>query len=272
MKAHLATIAAAAVLFGCATGGQHVHEHAFQRGVVPAVDVFSVEAAERLCGIDSLKQQRDQMISQVRTSTLDSDQIFGPDERAETDTRTETSNRVAAPPYLDPPTEAVELVRAFVTDLDVSYRFATQSCQAYAMCMHQRGYNEDDCSASRGEWSRAQDRFSSMSDELSELRLEVATQCPECGWWGRRGGYRPLANPYNRPRHYGYTSYGTHYHGGYLLRDRHRERVRHHHARSHHYPHRRHDKDEECDGILGDVFTTETCRRSERRCAHGRRC
>jgi len=67
------------------------------------------------------------MISEVRSSTFDSDQIFGPDEEADTETRTETSNRVSAPPYLDPPTEAVELVRTFVTDLDASYRVATLS-------------------------------------------------------------------------------------------------------------------------------------------------
>ncbi|MEO1039993.1 MAG: hypothetical protein AAFX09_10640 [Pseudomonadota bacterium] len=278
MKAHLATLLAAGLLAGCSTGGEFVHEHAFQRGIVPAVDVFSVEAAERLCGIDSLTQQRDQMISEVRTSTFDSDQVFGPDERSEADTRTETQNRVSAPPYLDPPSEAVELVRAFVTDLDASYRFATQSCQAYAMCMHQRGYNEDDCSASRGEWSRAQDRFSSMSDELSELRLDIATQCPECTSWGRRGGYRPLSNPYDRPRHYGSgrrhhgSSHDGRYVGGYILRDRGHQGVRHQGSSRRHHPPRRHYDEDDCDGILGDVFTTETCPRPARRGCDDGRC
>ena len=239
MKRHLSAVAALGFLAACSSQSG-VHEHHFDRGVVPAADEFSLEAAERLCDIDSLAAQRESMIREVSRSEFDARQLIGPDETRESDVTAETRSITPQPPFMNPPSETLELVRAFVIDLDASYRFATQSCQAYAMCMHQNRYDEDACANTRSDWSRAQDRFTGMSDRLADVREVIATQCPDCYPYARGYGYGPH-HPSPRPRPY-----------------RHR---RHHHAPS--------DKDD-CDGVLGDVFTTNTdCRDDDCR---GRRC
>lgn len=245
MLRQFTAIAAAGLLAGCATGGGSVHEHSIQRGIVPAVDEFGVQAAQQLCNIDSLAEQREEMIEEVRRTTFDSDQVFGPDTTREADTTSTTNTITPQPPYMNPPTQTVELVRTFVTDLDASYRFVTQSCQAYAMCMHQNGFDENDCSNSRAEWSRAQARFEGMSERLSDVRTEIATQCPDC-WRPYRGGGRVIHRGRNR-------------HGDYLLRQ---PAPNHHYGgygRTHRPHYRGHYKRDCDDGVLGDVFTTGTC-------------
>lgn len=185
----------------------------------------SADTAERVCSIDSLTQARDEWRSEIRDAGS-----YG----RGGEVRIETEERVSERPY-GRQTATVEMIRAFETDLDAAYRFATSSCQAYSVCMDQQGYDEYACQGSAQRWSEAQARFESMSGRLGEIRLVIAETCTDCR------GYR------------GYRGYRDH-RDGYPRRDRRYWR----------------DRSDYCDGVLGDVFTTGECRtRRDRR--HGYR-
>ena len=248
--AWLAVLAASSiVLNGCASGyhhadGSRVHEHYAELGVVPAADEFSVEAAQRICSIDALTTARDEMRTVIRNVAFEDydDDFFydEPNQSRTTSERIESRSAVTARPY-GPQTEAVELVRSFETDLDAAYRFATSSCQAYAMCMHQQAYEEYACNESRLQWRESQVNFNRLSERLAEIRLEISQTCADCRF--------RVPGPHHRP--YGGGAYGPGY-GGHGAYDRGycRDGYCGTHS-SYHQP--------DCDNILGDVFTTSTC-------------
>lgn len=179
----------------------------------------SAATAERVCSIDPLTAAREEWTTEIREGGYRTGS-------SRTESRLTTTER----PW-GPQTETVELVRAFETDLDAAYRFATASCQSYAICMEERGYDEYACQGAADQWRQARTEFNAMSGRLAEIRLEIAERCRDCySDWRRHDGYRD---------HYRYRDRG-------------------------HYAHRRH-RDRDCDGILGEVFTTGECeyRRNE---------
>lgn len=187
----------------------------------------SADTAERVCSIDSLTQARNEWRSEIR----DAGTGYG----RTGEIRVETEERVEARPY-GPQTATLEMIRAFETDLDAAYRFATSSCQAYSVCMDQQRYDEYACQGSAQRWSEAQARFEAMSGRLGEIRLEIAENCADCR------GYRSYQDHRRyRGRHDGYPRRGRHY---------------------------RRDRDAYCDGVLGDVFTTGECRDRRTRRRH----
>lgn len=139
----------------------------------PTFDEVAIDTAERVCEIDSLRAQRDDRIEQARELII-SGYGLGADTNARSETRY-GELEVDMPPA-GPQTERTELVRAFELDLDAAYRFASGACRSYALCMHQRGYEEAACGASRAAWDRAQDRFSEVSMSLADIRAEIATR------------------------------------------------------------------------------------------------
>ena len=212
-------------------GDSEVHEHVLNRGVVPAADEFSLEAANQICAIDSLTQARDEMRTVVREARVGSEPVnwSGQDYSETTTEEVRSQEVVTARPY-GRQTETVELFRAFETDLDAAYRFATSSCQAYAMCMHQRGYNESECAASRLQWNDARSEFTDLSQDLSRIRLEIQENCNDCHLRVPAHHYRRYA-PHRR--HHGRCA------DGYCDRP---------------------DYDgDDCENVLGDVFTTSRC-------------
>lgn len=230
-----------------------VHEHHDDRGVVPAADEFSVDAAERICSINSLTEAYEEMRTVVRQSAYESDGHEGglfsdyddPDYSRSTNTRTQNEHVATTRPY-GRQTETVELVRAFETDLDAAYRFATASCQSYAMCMHQNGYDEYECNNSRLQWREARSDFTRLSERLAEIRLEITTTCTAC----RLSVPAPYHRPYAPARHHPYP---PHYDRGYC----HQGYCRDDAYCDHDYCGAYYDDD--CDDVLGDVFTTSTC-------------
>lgn len=141
---------------------------------VPARDVFSLEVAERICGIDSLNRQYEGYRREV--SNLTSARLPNPYYTSEAHGR-EVEERVddrVTRPVPGPQTAQVELVRTLETDVDASYRFATSACQSYAVCMYQNHYNENACQAGRMEWNTAQMRFEGLSARIADTRVELA--------------------------------------------------------------------------------------------------
>lgn len=141
---------------------------------VPARDAFSLEVAERICGIESLTRQYEAYRTQV--SELGSPSPanpYYPAERHSTQSSETVQDRVTRPSP-GPQTAQVELVRTLEIDVDASYRFATAACQTYAVCMYQRQYAEGACRDVREEWSQAQNRFDRLSERIADTRVELA--------------------------------------------------------------------------------------------------
>ena len=205
-------------LAGCSTAGEDIQEPAYRPTAAASFDAFSVEAAERICSIDSLTQARNEWRSELRETTRSVHPLTG---AGEVDVR---EHDFTPPRPYGRQTETVELVRAFETDLDAAYRFAHASCQAYAVCMHQRGYEEGRCTQSRSQWTEARTDFYDLSERLAEIRLAMAETCPECRLRDISSGQADAGHP-PQPPHQG------------------------EHAGDH----------GECDGVLGDVFTTSSC-------------
>ena len=149
MKIQSLCFASLLVLAGCAQGGGRLHEHNLRPGIVPSVDRFSVDAAERLCRADEVERER--------TALLDEAMSYG---------------HGSAP--------ATDLVQAFVSDVNANYRVTTAACQNYAMCMHQMGYNEGRCEASRDTWEDSMRQFERLNTRLAHIRENVATVCESC--------------------------------------------------------------------------------------------
>jgi len=245
-RSGLAAAAAGVFLFGCATGGRDIHEHHHVRGVVPAADEFSLEAAERLCSISSLTEVRDTMRTEVRDAEMLARRAWGPSETRNSNVRIEDRTGVPERPA-GYPTERLELVRAFESDLDASYRFATTSCQSYAMCMHQRGYQEESCRDSRLQWADARRDFHRLSERLADVRLAVTeTACHDCSPRPHDSGPDPY---YPEPHHGGGHYAPPHDYAPHAAPRRHHDRHGSHGRRS-----------QQCSSVLGDVFTTGPCR------------
>lgn len=167
----LARFAIPALAMALTLGACHSHRQEPPLLVVdpsPAeINARAVDTAERICAVDSLRAARDETIRSAR------DLVYGrrgaPDMSQERDARV----RVALPAS-GPQSELTERLRVFETDLDAAYRFASTACQAYAMCMHARDYDDRACEGVRGSWDAAQTRFIDASSDLGLLRADMS--------------------------------------------------------------------------------------------------
>ncbi|MFW6300225.1 MAG: hypothetical protein ACOC20_04820 [Oceanicaulis sp.] len=218
-------IAAAVFMAGCAAPYDRYDEPYYDRGYyapTPAPAEEGAETAQAVCSIDSLTTARNELRSEVENAGVSTGYYgYGRDYGARERARIESRETVTTRPY-GPQTETVELINAFTTDLDAAYRFATSSCQAYQMCMQNQSYDEAACINSADQWRDARREFTGLSSRLAEIRLAITEIQDE---------------PAYHHRHYP---------------RRHHDRCRDGHCdRPHHH--------EECESVLGDVFTTSTC-------------
>jgi hypothetical protein len=89
-------------------------------------------------------------------------------------------------------TQVIELVAAFETDLDASYRFATTSCRTYNICLQENRFGENTCMQTAAMWRDSQTRFHELSAMLAEVRERIARSCGDCSTGRRhhgRGGH-----------------------------------------------------------------------------------
>ncbi|WP_300543775.1 hypothetical protein [Maricaulis sp.] len=77
-------------------------------------------------------------------------------------------------------TETQELIAAFETDLDASYRFATASCRTYNRCLQENRFDEASCQDTAALWHDGQDRFHDLSERLALVRERIAHGCHDC--------------------------------------------------------------------------------------------
>jgi hypothetical protein len=168
----------------------------------PYRPIDTVSPAIAMCDVETLAEQRLDMLEEVHS--------YREAIRAEPGHRSDMAD-----------TETQEIIAAFETDLDASYRFATASCRTYNRCLEENRFEEAACRDSAEMWHDGQDRFHDLSERLSLVRERVASECYDC----RIG----------RDRHHGYRD-GDRYHD-------HDRYSRHH---------RRHDPDD----LMGSVFST----------------
>ncbi|TGY87927.1 hypothetical protein E5163_13530 [Marinicauda algicola] len=198
----------------------------------------SADTAQQICSIDSLTEARNEMRSEIERAGYDRGYYYGPDYDSRERARIETRESVSERPY-GPQTETVELVHAFAADLDAAYRFATSSCQAYQMCMQNQGYEEAACMSTAQQWQDARRDFTALSGRLAEIRLAITQTCHGCV---------RVPAPHHRP-HYR----DPHCRDGYCEPDY----CEGDYCDGYY--------EEDCDDVLGDVFTTSPCRYEPRR-------
>lgn len=160
---HLALIlTTAAILSAC---GAHTHSHGpvppHPHPPLPQTGAATVERATDMCQVDTLSEQRLAMLEELH-GYRETIQVDGRHSGSVADVRTQ------------------ELIAAFETDLDASYRFATSSCRTYNRCLEENRFAEGSCTDTAELWDEGQDRFHDLSLRLAAVRERIATGCSDC--------------------------------------------------------------------------------------------
>lgn len=153
---------AASMLAACATTGtaSTVPPHSHPTPPPPRV-ADTVGPATAMCQVDTLAEQRLAMLSEVH-EYRETIRVDGGGTASTADTRTQ------------------ELILAFETDLDASYRFATSSCRTYNRCLEENRFDESHCRDTAQLWHEGQDRFHDLSLQLAAVRERIALGCTSC--------------------------------------------------------------------------------------------
>lgn len=126
----------------------------------------TVQPAIDMCEVETLAEQRLAMLEEVHGYR-------------------EAIGATASPRSDNANTETQELIAAFETDLDASYRFATASCRTYNRCLQVNRFDEASCQDTASLWHDGQDRFHDLSERLAMVRERIASGCDDCS--PRRG-------------------------------------------------------------------------------------
>lgn len=121
----------------------------------------TVGPAVAMCEVDTLAEQRLAMLEEVHG--------YREAIRAEPGYRSDVAD-----------TQTQELIAAFETDLDASYRFATASCRTYNRCLEENRFTEGACQDTASLWHDGQDRFHDLSERLAMVRERIASDCYDC--------------------------------------------------------------------------------------------
>ena len=123
--------------------------------------VDTVTPAIAMCEVDTLAEQRLDMLEEVHS--------YREAIQARPGHRSDMAD-----------TETQELIAAFETDLDASYRFATSSCRTYNRCLEENRFTESACQDTAAMWHDGQDRFHDLSERLALVRERIASDCNDC--------------------------------------------------------------------------------------------
>ncbi|WP_339737999.1 hypothetical protein [uncultured Maricaulis sp.] len=166
-------LAAASVLSACATtqspGSMPPHSHP---SPPPPRAVDTVEPATNMCQVAGLAEQRLGMLEEIHRYR-ETIQVDPGRSASVADTQTQ------------------ELIAAFETDLDASYRFATASCRTYNRCLEENRFDEARCQDTARLWHEGQDRFHDLSLQLAAVRERIASGCTSCAAPGTAPQERP---------------------------------------------------------------------------------
>jgi hypothetical protein len=162
MKPLALLLATASILSACAhtpaSGPVPPHTHPSPHMPAPA---DTVTPAINMCQVSTLAEQRLAMLEEIHGYRETIRVEPGHTDRV-ADTRTQ------------------ELIAAFETDLDASYRFATSSCRTYNRCLEENRFEEGRCHDSARLWLVGLDRFHDLSLQLAEVRERIASGCTSC--------------------------------------------------------------------------------------------
>ncbi len=164
MKMLMMMLASATALGACGAHARPPSAPAGPRPVInraPPVAPDTVTPAINMCMVETLAEQRLEMLSEVHgyREAIRADALAGANVA---DTRTQ------------------EIIAAFETDLDASYRFATASCRTYNRCLEENRFDEAACQDTAALWHDGQDRFHDLSETLADVRERIATGCSDC--------------------------------------------------------------------------------------------
>lgn len=154
MKQLAILLATSSMMASCATDAHLNIRGTDNRG-------HAVENSLQVCEVNSLAEQRLAMLNEAHSYREAISR-----ERYGSDTDLQTQN--------------IELVAAFETDLDASYRFATSSCRTYNICLQENRFGENTCRQTAEMWRDSQSRFHDLSAMLAEVRLQIARSCNDC--------------------------------------------------------------------------------------------
>ncbi len=153
---------AATMLSACATTTPSPAVPAHSHPSPPAPRIAdTVGPATAMCQVDTLAEQRLAMLTEIH-EYRETIQVDGGRSAGVADTRTQ------------------ELIAAFETDLDGSYRFATSSCRTYNRCLEENSFDEARCQDTARLWHEGQDRFHDLSLQLAAVRERIALGCTSC--------------------------------------------------------------------------------------------
>ncbi|MFY0638406.1 hypothetical protein [Maricaulis maris] len=162
-KTVLLLLVSATALAACGehTSGQRPAPPPVIHRAPPPPPPDTVSPAIAMCLVDTLAEQRLAMLDEVHgyREAINAEAMTGANVA---DTRTQ------------------EIIAAFETDLDASYRFATASCRTYNRCLEENGFQEGACQDTAALWHDGQDRFHDLSESLAAVRERIASGCREC--------------------------------------------------------------------------------------------
>lgn len=174
-------LAAATALSACATTPPpgRVPPHSHPAPPQPRV-ADTVSPAINMCQVDGLAEQRLLMLEEIH--------------RYRETVRVEPGRSVSVAN-----TQTQELIAAFETDLDGSYRFATASCRTYNRCLEENRFEEASCQDTAQLWHEGQDRFHDLSLQLAAVRERIASGCTSCSPRDTPASGRPYQHRHATP-------------------------------------------------------------------------
>tara|TARA_R110002096_G_scaffold23377_19_gene74409 strand:+ start:4086 stop:4691 length:606 start_codon:yes stop_codon:yes gene_type:complete len=176
---------ATSLLSACATttsrpAGPAVPPHSHPAPPQPRV-ADTVGPATQMCQVATLAEQRLAMLDEIH-EYRETIRVDGGRSSSTADTRTQ------------------ELILAFETDLDGSYRFATSSCRTYNRCLEENRFEEARCQDTAQLWHEGQDRFHDLSLQLAAVRERIALGCTSCSRQAAPpSGSRPYQHDHDAP-------------------------------------------------------------------------
>jgi hypothetical protein len=172
---------AATMLSACATTGssQSVPPHSHPAPPAPRI-ADTVTPATAMCQVETLAEQRLSMLTEIH-EYREAIRVDGARSASTADTRIQ------------------ELIAAFETDLDGSYRFATSSCRTYNRCLEENRFDEARCHDTARLWHEGQDRFHDLSLQLAAVRERIALGCTSCSRETPPAAGRPYQHRHEAP-------------------------------------------------------------------------
>ncbi len=147
-----------ALIFGCiAIAATGCHTTIPKRPIPSEAKRFELEVSQQVCNVDALAEEKNTALSvsnDVRSSIAPYQNKFGKYEEATG-------------------TKLLEKLNYYEAEIEASYRFVTQHCGAYMLCIGSNNHDEWRCKGLEGRWTESQDKFNALSRDIRVIAAEV---------------------------------------------------------------------------------------------------